>query len=180
MAACVFGWLLKPLRGILAAPEGPWAPPGAPCGPLGGSFGLLEGFWAPLGGSCSLWAVLGASWRLLGSSWGPLQALWAGPWALHKTSRNQMFYMFLGLRGLSWRRLGRPWSSLGRPWEAFGLFEPSWAGLGVSWTVLGGLVEGPRAVGNRPASRKPLQAKSKSRLSRHLLISTFLFCLLTI
>ena len=60
-------------------------------------------------------------------------------------------------------------------WPPFGGSWPSWAGLGVSWTVLGGPVECPRAVASYPASRNPLQVKSKSRLSRLLLISTSIF-----
>ena len=49
---------------------------------------------------------------------------------------------------------------------------PSWAGLGVFESVLSGSGERLRAVGNYRAPRKPLQVKSKSRLSRLLLIST--------
>ena len=166
MSAGVFGRLLRaslgrlggswgPSWGLLAAPLRPWAAPGASWGlwaapgcfltaswRLPGASGRLLGtFWDPSG------RVLGASWGLLGSSWGPLGALWAAPWALHKTLKNRVFYVILGLRGLFWRPLGM--AALG--W-LLGSLGPSWAGLCVFESVLSDPVEFPdRHKLSRPA-----------------------------
>ena len=141
---------------------------------------LLGGSWAPLGAS---WGRLGAP---LGESWGRLGDFWAAPGGLlgrsgrllgHyiKRRKNRVFYVFLGLRASPGGLWGDPGDLLAALGCVLGSPGPSWAGLGVSWTVLGGPVECPRAVGSYRASRKSLHLKSKSRLSRLLLISTSLY-----
>ena len=194
MSAGVFGRLLRaslgrlggswgPSWGLLAAPLRPWAAPGA-------SWGL----WAAPG--CFLtasWRLLGASGRLLerfgaplGGSWERLGDFWAAPGGLlgrsgrllgHciKHRKNRMFYVYLGLRGLSWRPLASPWRPVGRPWVSLGLSGAVLGWPGVFESVLSGSGERLRAVGNYPAPRNSLQSKSKSRLSRLLLISTSIY-----
>ena len=97
-----------------------------------------------------------------------------GPFSLFfepREAQNRVFYVFLGLGGRG-PLLAASGETLVICWPPFGGSWPSWAGLGVSWTVLGGPVECPRAVGNHPAPRELLHLKSKSRLSRLLLVST--------
>ena len=186
MSAGVFGRLLRaslgrlggswgPSWGLLAAPLRPWAAPGA-------SWGL----WAAPG--CFLtasWRLLGASGRLLerfgaplGGSWGRLGGFWAAPGGLlgrsgrllgHciKHCKNRVFYVFLGLRGLSWRPLARPWRPVGRPWVSLGL-----SGAVLGWP--GRLRERPKRLGRaspgrrklpRPAGIKSGQVKKLSKSS---------------
>ena len=191
MSAGVFGRLLRaslgrlggswgPSWGLLAAPLRPWAAPGA-------SWGL----WAAPG--CFLtasWRLLGVSGRLLerfgaplGWSWERLGDFWAAPGGLlgrsgrllgHciKHRKNRVFYVFLGLRASPGGLWGDPGDLLAALGCVLGSPGPSWAGLGVSWTVLGGPVERPRAVGSRRAPRNSLHLKSKSRLRGQVLTNT--------
>ena len=180
-AAGVFGRLLKPLWGLLAALGGLLAAswrllkvPGRLLGRLGG---LLAAPGCLLTTSGRLWAALR----------GILRPLWAGPGGAPgsllgrsgrhlrhciKHCKNRVFYVFLGLRASPGGLWGDPGDLLAALRCVLGSPGPSWAGLGVSWTVLGGPVECPRAVGTHPAPRELLHLKSKSRLSRLLLIST--------
>ena len=106
---------------------------------LGSPFGSLENrllgpSWGALGALLGApGAVMGLSWAPLGALLGPLGANLSFGWpseAKGRECKNQCFSLVFE----------RFWLLGGLLGKLFGLLEPSWGGLGASWSIFGAIL----------------------------------------